>query len=879
MAKILESVILHLHQPQLWTDNIDVKSKSVRKNTRANLGFLLAILFLIAIGSFSYRSNRLISEASVMRSQARQNLMDLQRLHLLIAEAELSQKVYILSQLPSDLNRYKAARTEIPQLTENLQKNLFTKHDLTELQKSTQELFGEIEANIQKPRISRQLFSARQVRENQLMQEIRDELETLTTNEKDNLNLFVKQAENRLERSSMSIFWGSLVGIGVVLFAAILVNRGWRQRREAQADVRMLQSLVQNSGDLIAIASPQRKLQFINQAGRHILGLDENKVYEGMHTSNFYPPETNSLIEDEVIPALRQDGRWNGEIKMRNLKTGELIPMHSQAFVIRDPDTFEILGKATVSRDLRKQKMLEQQLDKFFSVSLDMLGIGNLDGYFVKLNPAFSDILGYSQEELCSRPTAEFIHPDDIEATQKQLELQAQGHSVLSFENRFRCKDGTYRWFSWKSIPDGYLTYGAARDITEEKAQQERIRHLHAQEQELLRDRERVALSASRAKSEFLANMSHEIRTPINGVLGMTNLLLDTPLRADQSEYAENIKDSAHALLTVINDILDFSKVEAGKLEIENVDFQLDQLIEQTVKSTSWAARNKSLSIGTKFSQPHSHLFHGDPGRIRQVLTNLLGNAVKFTAHGSIQINITTEHETKDLTIIKFSVQDTGIGIPEQALDRLFQPFSQADASTARQHGGTGLGLSISKHLVQLMGGRIGVQSEEGKGSTFWFTLPLKRSQTAIEAPLPKAKSNEIPVSKHRGARILIAEDNFVNQKIALATLEKMGFRPQAVGNGHEALTILREIQFDLVLMDCQMPEMDGYEATRRIRKSESGLPCDIPIVAMTANAIKGDREKCLESGMDDYTSKPISPRDLAAVIEKWLDRKKSASA
>jgi signal transduction histidine kinase/CheY-like chemotaxis protein len=419
-------------------------------------------------------------------------------------------------------------------------------------------------------------------------------------------------------------------------------------------------------------------------------------------------------------------------------------------------------------------------------------------------------------------------------------------------------------------IHRGFQRYqqGAARDITEEK------------EQELQRAREQVAVAASQAKSEFLANMSHEIRTPINGVIGMTGLLCDTSLSKEQREFAENIKNSAESLLVVINDILDFSKVEAGKLAIEAVDFRLDELVDQTIRSIAWSARNKSLQIKTQFSATTSpQMYFGDAGRIRQVLTNLLSNAIKFTQEGAIFLDVTVDHEASNATTFRFAVKDTGIGIPQEVMGRMFQPFSQADASTTRQYGGSGLGLSICKKLVQLMGGDIGFSSEVGVGSVFWFTLPLPHSQRQIVKSETERADVSPPLTKFPGARILVAEDNFVNQKIALALLTKLGFKPLAVGNGNEVLSALHEFEFDLILMDCQMPDLDGYQTTRRIRESRSKMPADIPIIAMTANAMRGDREKCLKAGMNDYASKPITAVELAEVIERWLDRRTNSSS
>lgn len=492
----------------------------------------------------------------------------------------------------------------------------------------------------------------------------------------------------------------------------------------------------------------------------------------------------------------------------------------------------------------------------------------------IYFNNQMTSILGYSQknsEDILNRNFLLLVHPDDLERVNNhyyQL-IEANSNDSFSIEYRAKHKDGHYIWLSandliFQRTEDGEVesVLGIAQDITAKKLAEE----------ELLQAK-LSAEAANKAKSQFLANMSHELRTPMNGIIGLTEILSLTPLNDEQKEYIDLLQFSNNRLLSVINDILDISKIESQKLSLEAIPFNLHSLISSVVKDFSLRASKKGLELTHRIDDNIPISFIGDPHRLNQVLYNLLGNALKFTNEGTIHLEVTAEKSYASRYLLLFSIKDTGIGIPKDKRHFLFDNFTQVDASTTRKYGGTGLGLAISKKLVELMGGSIGVDSQEGEGSVFTFSIPL-----LVDASIPlHDEANVVKTPEEDGAnnpvKILLVEDDLINQKLTKTLLLKKGWHVTTASNGDEALEILQNHSFNCIIMDLQMPIKDGFETTMMIREKEQNTNFHIPIIALTANASIEDREKCLSIGMDSFMSKPVVPKNLYNTIEEILKK------
>ena len=637
--------------------------------------------------------------------------------------------------------------------------------------------------------------------------------------------------------------------------------------------------IVETASEGIMILDTQFCFAFVNQKLADMLGYLPVEMLDRPVISIIFEEDLPDHLATMEKRAAGAGGQYERRLRR---KDGSSCWTIVSATVLRD-EAGQFTGSFAMLTDITERKKADEALKEselrfrtMVEMAPDAIFIVNQTGAFIEVNAVACKQIGYTREQLLSRHVSDILPVSLVAKASWRLKTLENADS--SYESIHVRSDGTQVPVELnirKIMLNGNLAMlGIARDITERK-----------QVETVLREAKEAAEAATKVKSEFLAKMSHEIRTPLNGIIGMIGLLLDMDLNAEQYEYAQIASFSGEILLSLINDILDFSKIEARKLELETLDFDLRSTLKDTEDLLAIGAHEKGLELVCLVEPTVPLLLRGDPGRLRQILINLGGNAVKFTDKGKIVIRVSMEGEDEQNITIRFAVIDTGIGIPANRMDSLFSPFIQVDSSKTRKYGGTGLGLAISKQMAELMGGKIGLESKEGKGSTFWFTAVFEKQPAGsgsaqetfakIEGEVAMEHSTGEPAISGNGnckMRILVAEDNPVNQKVAQAMLKKMGLRTDVVANGQEAINALQMIPYDLVLMDCQMPEMDGFEATRVIRHEGSkALNRSIPIIATTAATMQGDREKCIQAGMNDFIAKPVQKRELSEMLTRWL--------
>jgi len=502
------------------------------------------------------------------------------------------------------------------------------------------------------------------------------------------------------------------------------------------------------------------------------------------------------------------------------------------------------------------------------------------DDYFVYTNSVGVELTGFSKEELYRLQFWEIVDTEYQPLVREMLSKRQQNENYnMSYELTIAAKGGVKKWVSLKG---NMIIYNGKQammisvvDITAKKIAENELIETNRQLQNALDQAREYAVAAEAAnitKSQFLANMSHEIRTPMNGIIGIISLLLNTELSDEQKKFVEIMQSSGDNLLTIINQILDLSKIESQKFELDVHDFNLQVAMYDIIEMLAVKAVKKDLVFNFKIGEDVPCSLRGDSGRLRQVVLNLSYNAIKFTEKGNVNVDVKVVDESEKDVKLKFEISDTGIGIPEDHLKDLFVPFMQVDGGMSRKYGGTGLGLAISKKIIDVMGGEIGVKRNEDNGSLFWFTVVLEK-QNRLQFPAKETVNKECVSIKKGTAKILLVEDNMTNRFVAKSMLKKMGHEADPVLTGFDCINALREKDYNMVFMDCQMPDMDGFETTIKIRNGDAGIQNkDIIIIAFTAHAMDGDREKCINSGMNDYIAKPIKMKELDALLKRWLN-------
>jgi PAS domain S-box-containing protein len=677
---------------------------------------------------------------------------------------------------------------------------------------------------------------------------------------------------------------GKVIGVSKVARDITVRKQLEEARRTGEARLRLV---TDNARVGLVVVNQERCYTFANATYAEILGLPSPEIV-GLRVADVLPALYENQIRHRLDRAFAGE-RVSYELRRPTSDEERCYAVRYEPTKVEDSVSMvvvvitDITDLRRAERELKQVKLaaIARENVRRYQFLADTVPLiiwtARPDGSIDYCNKAWLDFSGMTFAETMDSGWSTALHPDDLQPTiERWLRSINTGED---FEIQYRCRrasDGACRWHLTRALPrrdeNGVILQwvGTCTDVDDDYRRKETLQAAHDELEHRvlertfeLRTAKEGAEAANRAKGEFLANISHEIRTPMNGIIGMTGLALDTDLNADQRGYLDMVKTSADALLILINDILDLSKIEAGGLDFKTVDFDLRDCFAAMLNPLEVLAHQKGLTLTAEISPNVPDKLIGDPRRLRQIVVSLAANAIKFTDRGGVVLRVAAQSAEEGGQSLHFSIADTGIGIPEEKRALIFGAFTQADGSATRTHGGAGLGLAIVSHLVQRMDGRVWVESVVGEGTTFHFTARLTASRT----PAPRVHcASRWPIG---GLRVLVVDDNMINRTLAAGILEKRGHSPVHATNGREAIEAAAREAFDLIFMDVQMPEVDGFEATRRIRDAELATGRRTPIAAMTAHAMTGDRERCLTAGMDHYLSKPLETAALVALLER----------